>query len=297
MNDHETTKTRGERIHRAVSRDGTEIVGRVRGQGAPLVLVPGGPGDSETTWRSLLPLLREHFTCYAMDTRGRGLSGDHPDHSPERLVEDITTYVESIGEPVGLVSAGNVEWPLVAAQDDGAVAAVAAWEPIFETVRDDEGTAVLEDVFARVGARAAEGRLDEAARVWVDGLAAPGFYTIPEDTVDGAAPAFWQASAANIPLFVHQVQLEIESDGPDPADPSVLAQVTVPALLLHGSRTHHAHVAFVHHAARHLPDAQVREIAGAGHFGFYTEPQAVAGELLRFFGAAHQQPAVYASQG
>ena len=174
---------------------------------------------------------------------------------------------------------------------------MAAWEPIFETVRDAEGTAVLEDVFARVGALAADGRLDEASRVWVERMAAAGLYTTPEDTADGAAQAFWQASAANIPLFLHQVQLEIESDGPDPADPSALAPVTVPALLLHGSRTHHAHVAFVRYAARDLPGAQVRKIAGAGHFGFYTEVDAVADKLVRFFGAAHQQPAVYASQG
>ena len=109
MNDHETIETREERTHRAVSSDGTEIVGRVHGHGPPLVLLPGGPGDSETTWRFLLPLLREHFTCYAMDTRGRGLSVDHPDHSPERLADDIVAFAESIGEPVGLVSAGNVE--------------------------------------------------------------------------------------------------------------------------------------------------------------------------------------------
>jgi len=34
---------------------------------------------------------------------GRGLSANHPDHSPKRLVEDITAFVDSIGEPVGLV--------------------------------------------------------------------------------------------------------------------------------------------------------------------------------------------------
>lgn len=272
-----------DRIHRAVSDDGTEIVGRAHGQGPPLVLVPAGPGDSETTWHFLLPLLGQQFTCYAMDTRGRGLSGDHPDHSPARLAADIAAFAESIGEPVGLVSAGNVEWSLLAAQGTSAVAAVAAWEPLFETLRDDEGAAVLEDVFARVGALAEQGSLEEAARVWVEGLAAAGLYTTPEDTTDGAAPAFWRASVANIPLFLHQVQLEIDSEGPDPADPSVLAQINVPTLLLHGSRTHPAHVDFVRHAAAHLPDAQVREVAGAGHFGIYTEAEAVADELARFF--------------
>ncbi len=275
-----------QRIHRTVSDDGTEIAGRVHGQGPPVVLLPAGPGDSHTTWRCMLPWLRERFTCYAMDTRGRGMSGDHPDHSPERLVADITAFIESIGDPAGVVSAGNVEWVQVAAHGTSAVAAVAAWEPLFETVRDEEGTAVLDDVFARVGALADKGRLDEAARAWVEGLATAGFYTTPEDTANDAAPAFWKNSKDNIPLFLRQLRLELESESWDPANPSVLAQVTVPVLLLHGSRTHPAHVDFVRYAAARIAGAQVREIPGAGHFGFYTEPEAVADEVTRFF-AAH----------
>jgi pimeloyl-ACP methyl ester carboxylesterase len=35
------------RVQVAISADGTEIVGRVRGQGPPLVLVHGGWGDGE----------------------------------------------------------------------------------------------------------------------------------------------------------------------------------------------------------------------------------------------------------
>jgi hypothetical protein len=90
------------RIHRAVSADGTEIAGRVHGQGAPLVLVTGGPGDGETSWRSLGPFLSEQFTCYCMSTRGKGLSADHSDHSVGRRVQDITAFVDSIGKPVRL---------------------------------------------------------------------------------------------------------------------------------------------------------------------------------------------------
>jgi hypothetical protein len=34
-------------VHRTISADGTEIAGRVHGQGPPLVLVHGGLGDGE----------------------------------------------------------------------------------------------------------------------------------------------------------------------------------------------------------------------------------------------------------
>ena len=273
-----------ERIHRTRSEDGTELVGRVSGQGPPLVLVPAGPGDSETTWRFAIPRLRERFTCHAMNTRGRGLSGGHPEHTPDRLVADITAYVESIGDPVGLISGGNVEWPLVTTNASPAVAAIAAWEPIFDKLLSEADAAVLADVFGRVGALATEQRLEEAARTWLEGMAAAGFYT-PEDTTAGAAPAFWQAAVSNIPLFVHQEALAADAEGLGPADPSVLAQVTAPVLLLHGSRTHPAFVDMVRHVATHVAHPQVREIPGAGHFGIYTEPAAVTDEMVAFFAA------------
>ena len=63
-----------ERIHRAVSPDGTELAGRVQGQGPPLVLIHAGLGDGGAAWLFMLADLVEHFTCYLMNTRGRHLS-------------------------------------------------------------------------------------------------------------------------------------------------------------------------------------------------------------------------------
>ena len=71
-----------ERIHRAVSADGTEIAGRVQGLGPPLILVHGAYGDGEIAWKALLPYLTDRYSCYLPSTRGRGLSSDNPDHSP-----------------------------------------------------------------------------------------------------------------------------------------------------------------------------------------------------------------------
>ena len=46
----------------AISADGTEIVGRVRGQGPPVVLVHGGWGDGEVAYEALVPHLADRFT-------------------------------------------------------------------------------------------------------------------------------------------------------------------------------------------------------------------------------------------
>src|SRR4029453_18684433 len=119
-----------ERIHRAVSADGTEIAGRVQGLGPPLILVHGGYGAGAIAWKALLPYLTDRYTCYLPSTRGRGLSSDNPDHSPPRLQEDVTAFVDSIGAPAGLVGwSGGGAWVLGGAPHGDSVPAVTIYEP------------------------------------------------------------------------------------------------------------------------------------------------------------------------
>lgn len=276
---------REDRIHRAVSADGTELAGLVRGNGPPLVLLPAGPADSETAWCHLLPRLSERFTCYLLDTRGRGRSAEHPDHSPVRLVEDITAFAESVGEPVGLVEWASFIGPalsLVAARRTDAVNAVATYEPLVFEVASEADVAHIEGATKRVAKLAAEGRLADAGQSFVESLAEHGYYT-DEDMAGGATSKLWATSATNIPMFLGELREAKEAEGPSPAGPSQLAEVAVPVLLLYGGRTHPGHIGFLRHVADHVADPVVREIAGAGHYGPHTEPAAVARELVRFF--------------
>ena len=59
----------GERIHRAVSADGTEIAGSVHGERPPLVLVHYAPHDGDIGWEAMVPHLTDWFTCYLPGTR------------------------------------------------------------------------------------------------------------------------------------------------------------------------------------------------------------------------------------
>ena len=92
-----------QRSHYVTTTDGVTIGGTVHGQGPPLVFVHGMVADGDTDWQALLPHLTGRFTCYVPSYRGRGLSGDHPDLSPGRMVDDILAYVDSIEAPTGLV--------------------------------------------------------------------------------------------------------------------------------------------------------------------------------------------------
>jgi pimeloyl-ACP methyl ester carboxylesterase len=78
------------------SRDGTPIAYERSGEGPPLVLVHGMT-STHRSWE-LLPELREHFTVYAMERRGRGESGDAAEYSLEREVEDVVALIDSTGD-------------------------------------------------------------------------------------------------------------------------------------------------------------------------------------------------------
>lgn len=101
------------RTHHVTTTDGVEIGGSIRGQGPPVVLLQGVMGDGHLDWQALRPYLADRFTCYLPSWCGRGLSGDHLDLSYVPLVDDAVAYVDSIGQPTGLVgwSGGCVTAP------------------------------------------------------------------------------------------------------------------------------------------------------------------------------------------
>ena len=269
-----------ERIHRAISADGTEIAGRVQGRGPALVLVHGGIGDGDVAWEALLPHLTDHFTCYLPSTRGRGLSSDNPDHSPKRLEEDVAAFVNSIGEPVCLVGwSGSGAWVLGAAARSTAVAAVGAYEPfVLSEMRDDDRARTFATM-ERVGVAAADNRLVDALRIFAAWICSDDERAALDET------DFYERWAGCIPAMLRFVQPDVTHEGPRSTDPEVLATVTAPVLLLRGGQT--VLSTFVtdaaRHIAQHVSDPHVRELPGVGHFAPLLAPDRVARELISFF--------------
>lgn len=266
-----------DRIHRATSSDGTQIAGRVHGQGPPLVLVPGGPADGETGWKALLPCLTERFTCFAINTRGRALSGDHPDHSRERLVEDVVAFIESIGEAVLLFghSAGGTH-ALEAAAHTSAVATLALYEPTLTELADEELFSQFSNAIARVRRAVDDGKPVDGARIFIEELA-------KANDTERALLSEVDAAQDMAPLVPVVLEEEAQSGLPQLSDLTLLERVTMPVLLLHGSRTHPFYTGVVDYLADRLVDCQVREIPDVGHLGPEIEPEPVSAELIRYF--------------
>jgi pimeloyl-ACP methyl ester carboxylesterase len=268
------------RVQRARSQDGTDIAARVEGAGPPLVLLPAGPGDSEMSWGPLLPHLRDHVTCYLLDTRGRGLSANHPDHAPERLVEDVRCFIDTLGEPVRLLEWGTALWAQVAADCRDGIAGVVAYEPGVDEVMSEEIASRIGSAFERVGSLVAEGKLIDASRAFVE--AGDAIY-LPDELEQAARP-FWEAAAPNLPAFLQELEQAHEPGCVSQTDPSVLAKVEVSVCLLQGTASLKAaprrwFADSVRYVAEHVAKASVRELAGLAHFGPWLEPKPVAAAI------------------
>jgi pimeloyl-ACP methyl ester carboxylesterase len=273
-----------QRIHRAVSADGTEIAGRVMGEGPALVLVHGGIGHGDLAWEAMLPHLTDRFTCYLPSTRGRGLSGDHPDHSPPRLVEDITAFVDSIGEPVRLVAwSGSGPWCLGAAAQSASVIAVVAYEPVVPGAGDDDMPR-LGAALGQAGMAVADGRLVDAVRAFTAGICTDDEIAALETTT------FFERWAGAVPALLNDLGQDNDYEGPRSIDPAALEQVRVPVQVLRGEQTLLASLwgESTAHIARHVLDTYIRELPAVGHFAPVVAPELVAEGVISFLESVPQ---------
>ena len=274
-----------QRIHHVTTTDGVTIGGTVHGQGPPLVFVHAILADGDLDWQGLLPHMTGRFTCHLPSYRGRGLSGDHPDISFDRMVEDVIAYVDSIEKPTGLAgfSEGAIlALGVVAAQSD-AVSAVAAFEPGFPDFADEQEQAEMGQILGHIGELVAQGDLTAAARTLL------GFAFSEEEVAVVEGTGYLQAAARNLPNVLDLFQRWTETGGLTAPDPEVLGAISTPVLMLLGAETSTPFLReSARHVADHAPNGQLREIPGAGHAAPLTQPEALARELTAFFASARQ---------
>lgn len=95
-------------MDKTLSRDGTSIAYRRRGEGPPVILVGGALSTAETE-APLAALLAPRFTVVTYDRRGRGSSGDNARYAIRREIEDLAAVAGRAGERVsvfGMLSGG-----------------------------------------------------------------------------------------------------------------------------------------------------------------------------------------------
>jgi pimeloyl-ACP methyl ester carboxylesterase len=267
------------RLHRAVADDGIELAGRVHGSGPPIVWVHGAFETGDTCWAELVPRLSGRYRCYTFDQRGHGRSGYSLDQSIDRLVRDAKTFIESVGESVGVVAeSGGAHVALGAAAATESVAAMACIEPALTELQTEEEAARFDGVAARVGKLADEGRFEDA--IWEFA----GLIGNEEELAALRESGAVSGLAPQVKVQAEEFR-QIRRSGPHPSDPDSLEAIDAPVMLLLGTKT--ALRPWFSRAVRHVSeqtrDARVVEIEGAGHFGTALAADAIADQLERFF--------------
>ncbi|HEX2027891.1 MAG TPA: alpha/beta hydrolase [Nitriliruptorales bacterium] len=274
-----------QRTHHVTTTDGVIIGATVHGQGPPLVFLHGMLGDGDIDWNRLVGHLTGRFTCHLPSQRGRGLSGDHPDLSYGRQVDDFLAYVDSIGEPTGLVGWSGGAWPVLARQRSPT-----RWprwppfEPEHVGLADEQEQAAFGNAVARAAELATEGDLTAAVRPLA------GFVFNDEEIAVLEDAGYLEATGRYVPKLLNFFQQLKEYEGPPPEDPVVLGGISAPVLVLLGSDTKPLAATSARHVADHVPNARIQEIPGAGHAAPLTHPEPLAEALTEFF-ATTQQPA------
>ena len=157
------------------SKDGTRIAFDRAGQGPAVIFVDGalcyrasGPSAS------VAGLLKEHFTVYTYDRRGRGDSGDTAPYAIEREVDDIAALIAEAGGTAYLfgVSSGAV-LALDAASRLTGISRLALYEAPF--IVDDTRPPLPSEFRSRLKDAVAADRRSDAVAMFLKLVGVPGF--------------------------------------------------------------------------------------------------------------------------
>jgi len=257
------------------SSDGTALAARRSGAGTPLVLVHGANGDLDT-FAFVEPLLAEHHTVWTYSRRGRGGSGDGPDYSVDREVEDLCTVVDAAGSQVHAVAhCGGAAIALLAAPRLPALRSLVLYEPPLRVDGVDPETveALLRELEADVE-RGLEAFFPLAG------------ITEEEAAVVRSIPEVWDRACAGARLAPREIRTALaEADRL-----TTIEQPDVPTLYLYGEETRSPWFLDPVVVPDRLPKAEVRGIPAQRHLAHAFAPDRFAAEVLSFTEAADRAP-------
>lgn len=266
----------------ATSADGTPIAAVRLGvaDGPPLLLVHGAAAD-HTTFRVMGPMLAARFDVYAMDRRGRGLSGDTLPYAIEREFEDVVAVVDAIarGRADGTTSRGvdvvghsyGGRCALGAALRTDAIRRVVSYEGAPTPPGERYGDATLARELASLAEAGELERLLATFMTRVVGMSA-------EELARYRADPVWSRRVAAAGTIARELLVEA---GPE-AGLDVLGAVRQPVLQLLGSESVPAFASATWALDARLANGRVVIIDGAKHAAHHTHPDAVVRAVTDF---------------
>ncbi|MFZ1991193.1 MAG: alpha/beta hydrolase [Alphaproteobacteria bacterium] len=261
------------------SADGTTIGYVKLGVGPPVVMAHGALLTHES-WMAVAHELSGRFTCYAMDRRGRGLSGDASGYSVEREVEDIQAVLAAAGPGASLIghSYGGFCSLLTALKTDVSRLVIyeAPW-PIHGPAHPMASALCTPLIAQGKNEKAVVAFLQDAGLV-PRGPLANLWMALPMWLKAKPMPS-WPGLVALAPTVVR------EFSAVDAVGPSLerFAALKMPVLFLLGTESKQPHIHDTTlELAKLVPKAKLVELKGQGHMAQALAPKLVASEIAAF---------------
>lgn len=252
------------------STDGTSIGYLKLGTGPALVVAHGSLSTGDE-WIPVANGLADGFTCYLMDRRGRGRSGDFGDYSLSKEAEDIKALLDTAGPGAALLGHSYGAICALEAARQFMVRKLIVYEPpipIHGSLLGPE----FEDFQAAVARRDLDAALTVALRDIVKA---------PEKDIEGLRnTSQWAETAALTPTWIPECEVMKQLE----LGVQRFAGVRTPTLLLLGTATPSHHKEATRALQDILPDARNVEIAGQGHIAHLTATDEVVAAIGDFLG-------------
>lgn len=257
------------------SKDGTQIGYSVVGSGPPIVLV-----DGAMCWRGMGPAtplaeeLKDKFTVYTYDRRGRGESGNTLPYATQREVEDLEAVIAAAGGAAAVYAiSSGVGVALEAANSIEGITKLVLYEmPIFT---DGTRKPVPTDYVQRMDRLVAEGDNAGAVKHFMqNGINVPWFGLLMMQLfgmfkkMAPVAPTLPYDTAFVAPLWTYK---------PIPKDR--WSHATMPALVMGGGKSDTWMQNAQKAIAENLPNARHETLPGQNHM---VPASAIAPKIKEF---------------
>jgi pimeloyl-ACP methyl ester carboxylesterase len=244
------------------SKDGTSIVYDSAGDGSVLILVGGAFSYRRyKSWVQLAELLAPRFRVISYDRRGRGDSGDAPEHAVEREIEDLDALVQAAGGSAHVfgMSSGAV-LALRAAAAGVPIRRAVVYQPPFSV--DASGHLPPADFAERLDELVASGRRRATVSYFMrEGMGAPRVLV----GVLRVARPIWrslEAVAHTLP-YDYAVMDGTVAAKPLPSEP--WASIATPTLVVDGGKSPASLRKASDALAERMPNAERRTLKGQSH--------------------------------
>ncbi|SPD74717.1 putative hydrolase [uncultured Desulfobacterium sp.] len=257
----------------AYSADGTPIGFVKLGSGPSLIIVHG----SLSTGREWLPVaaaIADRFTCYLMDRRGRGLSGDSGEYSLEKELDDIKAILDLAGSSPYLLGHSYGAICALEAANRFSVSKLVLYEPPIPVHSPVLGPELNDCLSA-----AERNQLDEALAIGLRGL----LKMSEREVAALRRMPMWAEMTALTPTWIRELEVLKRLEF------GVARFVTIvsPTLLLIGTVNPPHHIEASRVLEQILPRARLVELVGHSHQGHLTATAKFAHAVAKFLSESY----------